>query len=96
MGNAGDPAFLFFVVGQELVSPALSEGKWMILVGVPGGTAVLGQVCAERDGWEGVCERVVKVDEKDLQNTGLKSENWRIESAILQDCQFLSCSIYWF
>ena len=78
MGNAGDPAFLFFVVGQELVSPALSEGKWMILVGVPGGTAVLGQVCAEG------CQS----DEKDLQNTGLKSENWRIESAILQDCNF--------
>ena len=70
MGNAGDPAFLFFVVGQELVSPALSEGKWMILVGVPGGTAVLGQVCAERDGWEGVCERAVKVTKRICKTLG--------------------------
>ena len=42
----------------------------MILAGVPGGTAVLGSVCAERDGWEVVCESVVKVTKKICKMTG--------------------------
>ena len=33
-------------------------------------TAVLGQVCAERDGWEGVCERVVKVTKRICKTLG--------------------------
>ena len=40
------------------------------MVGVPGGTVVLGQVCAERDGWEGVCERVVKVTKRICKTLG--------------------------
>ena len=47
------------------------------------GAGVRGKGRMGRGLWKG-CQS----DEKDLQNTGLKSEKWRIESVILQDYDF--------
>lgn len=40
----------------------------------PVGRSFWGRVCAERNGWEGVCERVVKVTKRICKMTGWNPE----------------------
>ena len=74
----------FLWLGETFFALALSQRKWRILGDVSGGTAVLGRMCAKRDGWEGFCESVVKVTKRICKMT---EQNPGIGGSCLQFCK---------